>query len=151
VAALDDVRFFNRPLRVPSLSADHAAYSADGGYWLGGVWPPTTYMVLRGLTHVGYDDVAADVGANYHHNVVRCYQTTGTIWENMAPEFQRGWDDTTRKEVAMPVPGEPAKGDFVGACRSGLDGSSRAGPTLAHSRLALRRRLGRHRSRLLSV
>lgn len=79
VAALDDPALFNRPLRVPSLAANHREYRADGGYWLGGVWPPTTYMVLRGLTHVGSDDVAADVGSNYHDGVAACCARTGTV------------------------------------------------------------------------
>ena len=61
--------------------------------------------MLRGLTHVGYDDVAADIGRNYHSAVVRCYETTGTVWENMAPEHNSGGE---------PVPGDPAKADFVG-------------------------------------
>ena len=43
------------------------------------MWPPTTYMVLRGLTRTGFDDVAADIGANYHDSVVKCYKDTGTV------------------------------------------------------------------------
>lgn len=97
---LDDPALFNRPVRVPSLSADHPQYLATGGYWLGGTWPSTTYMVLRGLTAVGRHDVAADIGANYAQAVATCYAATGTIWENMSPE--------------RPQPGDPAKGDFVG-------------------------------------
>ena len=37
----------------------------------GGVWPPTSYMVLRGLTAAGQDDVAADIGLNYHTAVTQ--------------------------------------------------------------------------------
>lgn len=80
VAALDDPELFNRPMRVPSLAANHPEYRASGGYWLGASWPPTTYMVLRGLTKAGCDDVAADIGANYHHQVVECFRRTGTVW-----------------------------------------------------------------------
>ena len=47
VRHLDDPAIFNRPVRVPSLGADHADYRADGGYWLGGVWPPTTCVTAR--------------------------------------------------------------------------------------------------------
>ncbi len=47
VAHLRDPSEFNRPHRVPSLAASHPAYSATGGYWLGAVWAPTTYMVLQ--------------------------------------------------------------------------------------------------------
>jgi hypothetical protein len=67
------------PRNVISSRARLVPTTARSPVWpqLGGVWPPTTYMVLRGLSHVGCDDVAADIGANYHHNVVRCFQTTG--------------------------------------------------------------------------
>ena len=54
VGHLGDPKKFGRPHRVPSLSADHPEYDPDGGYWLGGVWPPTNYMVLRGLDRAGY-------------------------------------------------------------------------------------------------
>ena len=113
VAHLDDPAKFNRPLRVPSLATSDAGYRADGGYWLGGVWAPTTYMVLRGLTRVGADDVAADIGRNYHEGVTRCFAATGTVWENMAPEPPRG-PAAAGTPKGCPVPGSPSKGDFVG-------------------------------------
>jgi hypothetical protein len=91
---------FNRPHRIPSMAADHPAYRADGGYWLGGVWPPTNYMVLRGLSGIGEDELAHAIALNHIDNVTRIYQDTGTVWENLAPESAR--------------PGNPAKGDFVG-------------------------------------
>jgi hypothetical protein len=84
--ALDDPALFNRPTRAPSLARCDPNYEADGGYWLGAVWPPTTFMVLRGLTAVGAHDLAADIGANYAARVVDCFAATGTVWENMAPE-----------------------------------------------------------------
>jgi glycogen debranching enzyme len=100
VSFLDDICFFNRPVRVPSLSADNMEYRSDGGYWLGGVWPSTTYMVLSGLTETGFDDIAADIGFNYFHNVLKVFNHTGTVWENLAPEY--------------PMPGNPSKPNFVG-------------------------------------
>ena len=100
VAHLDDARAFKRPHRVPSLSADHAAYDARGGYWKGSVWAPTTYMVLRGLTEVGRDALAHDIGRNHLDNVVAVFEKTGTLHENYAPESA--------------APGTPSKPDFVG-------------------------------------
>jgi len=100
VAHLDDPRAFKRPHRVPSLAADHAAYDARGGYWKGGVWAPTTYMVLRGLTEIGRDALAHDIGHNHLDNVVAVFDKTGTLHENYAPESA--------------APGMPAKPDFVG-------------------------------------
>lgn len=100
VAHLDDPTEFNRPHRVPSLAASHPAYSADGDYWCGGVWPSTQYMVLRGLTRVGFDALAHDIARNHVANVTEVFENTGTLWENYAPESA--------------APGKPARRDFVG-------------------------------------
>ena len=100
VAHLEDPRAFKRPHRVPSLSADHPAYDARGGYWKGAVWAPTTYMVLRGLTEVGRDALAHEIGRNHLDNVVAVFEKTGTVHENYAPESA--------------APGTPSKRDFVG-------------------------------------
>src|SRR6185369_16151966 len=103
VAHLQDPRGFKRPHRVPSLSADHPAYDPRGGYWKGGVWAPTTYMVLRGLTEVGSDRsdaLAHEIARNHLDNVVAVFEKTGTVHENYAPESA--------------APGTPSKPDFVG-------------------------------------
>jgi len=100
LAHLDDPRAFNRPHRVPSLSADHPAYDPHGGYWRGAVWAPTTYMVLRGLTEVRRDALAHAIARNHLANVVTVFEKTGTVFENYAPESA--------------APGQPAKRDFVG-------------------------------------
>ena len=100
VGHLEDPEGFGRPHRVPSLSADHPEYMGDGGYWLGGVWPPTNYMVLRGLDRAGYGDLAHEISREDLDHVVEVFEKTGTVWENYAPE--------------SPAPGEPARPDFVG-------------------------------------
>jgi hypothetical protein len=101
VAHLDNPAQFNRPCRPPSLAADQPGYAPDGGYWLGGVWPSTAYMVLRGLTAHGQHDCAADIGANYTASTLQAFKATGTLWENFAPE-------------AVGAPGNPSRPDFVG-------------------------------------
>lgn len=100
VAHLSDEKKFNRPHRIPSLAADTLEYNPDGEYWLGGVWAPATYMVLRGLSQTGFDALAHEVAQNHHRNVVEVFRQTGTLWENYAPE-----------KIA---PGQPAHPDFVG-------------------------------------
>jgi glycogen debranching enzyme len=99
-AHLDNLKEFNRPHRIPSLSRDHAEYDPMGGYWLGGVWAPTNYMVLKGLRANGYGALAHLIGRNHLENVVKVFEDTDTVWENYAPE--------------SPQPGSPAKPDFVG-------------------------------------
>jgi hypothetical protein len=100
VSHLEDAAEFDRPHRVPSIPADHPEYRADGGYWLGGVWPPTTYMILRGLDRMGRQDLAHAIARNHLQNIVTVFKETGTVWENYAPE--------------KAAPGEPARPDFVG-------------------------------------
>jgi hypothetical protein len=91
---------FNRLHRVPSLSADHPDYDSKGFYWRGGVWAPTNYMILRGLTSLGYHALAHEIGVNHHANVVKVFEQTGTLWENYAPDSIE--------------PGNIARSDFVG-------------------------------------
>lgn len=100
VAHLDNPAEFNRPHRVPTLSTDHPSYHPLGEYWRGGVWAPTNYMVLRGLTQTGYHNLAHEISLSHHANVVKVFEQTGTVWENYAPESA--------------AQGNIAKGDFVG-------------------------------------
>lgn len=100
IAHLDDPAEFNRPHRIPSLAHSHPEYQPTGGYWLGSVWAPTTYMALKGLRANGYGSLAHLIGLNHLDNVVKVFEDTGTVWENYAPE--------------MAQPGDPAKPDFVG-------------------------------------
>lgn len=100
IAHLDDPSEFNRPHRVPALAHSHPQYQAAGGYWCGGVWAPTNYMVLKGLRANGYGSLAHLIACNHLENVTKVFEDTGTVWENYAPE--------------MAAPGSPAKPDFVG-------------------------------------
>ncbi|MBN1681404.1 MAG: glycoside hydrolase [Anaerolineae bacterium] len=100
IAHLDDPAFFNRPHRVPSQAADSDGYQPDGAYWRGGVWPPTNYMILRGLARHGQDALAYAIGRNHLKNVAQVFEDTGTLWEDYAPEYAGR--------------GNPAKPDFVG-------------------------------------
>lgn len=77
---------FNRPHRIPSISADTPGYQKDGDYWRGGVWGITNLMVLQGLIREGRDSLAHEIAMNHLSNVVDKYKATGTIWENYAPE-----------------------------------------------------------------
>ena len=97
---LDDDPTFCRHHPVPSLAADEEGYRPDGGYWLGGVWAPTNYLVLRGLWNYGLDVEAHKIARLHHQRVVEIFSETGTFWENHAPDASK--------------PGDPAKGDFVG-------------------------------------
>jgi len=100
VAHLDNEKEFKRAHRVPSLSAEHPLYDPKGGYFCGGVWPQTNYMVLMGLDRVGYDRLAYEIAVNHVHNVTEVFKATGQVYENYAPESAAA--------------GEPAKAGYVG-------------------------------------
>ena len=86
IAHLNNEKEFKRPNRVPTLSADHPDYCPDGGYWCGGVWAPTNYMILKGLDMVGYEKMAHEIALSFVENVTQVYNNTETLWENYAPE-----------------------------------------------------------------
>lgn len=100
VAHLDDETEFNRPHRMPSLSADHKKYNPKGRYWQGGVWPGATYMVINGLSKKDYDQKAYELASAHYNAVFEVWKNTGTFWEYYAPESIE--------------PGFMARKDFVG-------------------------------------
>lgn len=91
---------FYRKTPLPALSAADPDYVGWGDYWLGGVWAPTVYMVLKGLTENGEDDLARDLASKVYRSVATVFEATGTFWENYAPDL-----------VSY---GMPAKKDFCG-------------------------------------
>ena len=91
---------FDRPYPIPALSSDHPEYNRRGGYWAGGIWTPTNYMVFKGLDSQGYFNLAHELAVRHLDEVVQVFRNTGTIWENYAPETAEH--------------GKPAMPDFVG-------------------------------------
>ena len=105
LAHLENENEFATPVMLPALSADHPSFSPTGGYWCGGVWAPTSYMVLKGLDRYGKYDLSHKIGMNYLQNVVSVFNDTGTVWENYAPLFG---------EDGKPHQGGISHSDFVG-------------------------------------
>ena len=91
---------FYRKTPLPALSADDPDYKGWGDYWLGGVWAPTSYMVLKGLSEYGQHEFAADLAAKTYAAVAEVFEATDTFWENYAPDL-----------ISY---GMPAKLDFCG-------------------------------------
>lgn len=100
VAHLSDEKEFNRPHRVPSISADNKKYNPKGRYWQGGVWPGTNYMLIDGLWKKGYYQKSREIAENHFSSVFQVWKNTGTFWEYYAPENIE--------------PGFMARKDFVG-------------------------------------
>jgi glycogen debranching enzyme len=108
VAQLQDARTFNRPLPVPTLSADDPNYTEAGHYWVGGVWAPTNYMITRGLMLAGEGDVAHEIAKKYVSGLCETWHTVEphTLWESYSPE--------TPAPGRRPYSDELVKPDFCG-------------------------------------
>ena len=86
VAHLQDSSSFGRLIPFPTLAADHPAYRADDGYWLGSVWAPTNYMMIKGLEKYGFFDSAYEASVAYLRGMAAVFRKTGTVWENYNPD-----------------------------------------------------------------
>lgn len=117
VANLKDPQLFWRDMVFPTLAADQPEYKDHGGYWLGGVWAPTNYATIKGLSVQGYHALAKEASERYVEGMNQVYKTTGTIWENYAPEKING---NFRQGVSG--------GDGQHDCRSNFVGWSGLGP-----------------------
>jgi len=75
---------------VPALAANENGYTPQGQYWNGAVWAPTNFMVIKGLEDYGFADLATTVTMRYLDNMSEVLDSTGTIWENYAPDTATG-------------------------------------------------------------
>lgn len=100
IAHLANPRRFWRTIPVASYAADEEGFDPKGGYWLGGVWAPTSYMVIRGLAQCGERALAGRLAREHYKGVAEVFRRTGTFWENYAPDALS--------------PGAPARPDFCG-------------------------------------
>lgn len=100
VKNLKNPDLFWRTMPFPTLSADHPEYDKRGHYWLGGVWAPTNYMIIKGLQQYGYHEFAAEASEKYLEGMYEVFKKTLTVWENYSPDSQ--------------AQGNIAKPDFVG-------------------------------------
>ncbi|HRI25341.1 MAG TPA: trehalase family glycosidase [Ferruginibacter sp.] len=77
---------FWRTIPVASYPADQPGFSKEGSYWLGSVWAPTNYMVLRGLQRYHQQKTASKLAKQYYWAVAEVYKQTGSFFENYAPD-----------------------------------------------------------------
>jgi glycogen debranching enzyme len=56
------------------------------GFWLGSVWAPINYMLLKGLEKYGFHDFAYQASVRYLRGMEAVYRKTGTVWENYNPD-----------------------------------------------------------------
>ena len=91
LAHLTNPNEFCTKIPIASFSADQKEYNPKGEYWLGSVWAPANYMVLRGLSRYGKAELARNLAKQYYWAVAEVYKKTNTFWENYAPgEISQG-------------------------------------------------------------
>jgi len=74
---------------LPSLSKDDPNFDPLGGYWLGGVWAPMNYMVIKGLMRHKRNDLARDIAIRHLNAMIEVKKNNnyGGIWECYAPDY----------------------------------------------------------------
>jgi neutral trehalase len=82
---LTDPAQFWRAVPLASTPADDARFAPAGDYWLGSVWAPTHYVVIRGLLRCGENALAERLARQYYWCVAEIHARTGTFCENSAP------------------------------------------------------------------
>ncbi|OGU34149.1 MAG: hypothetical protein A2068_02540 [Ignavibacteria bacterium GWB2_35_6b] len=105
---------FWRPHLVPTLSGDDPRFDDRGHYWLGSVWAPTNFMVVKGLEEYGDYNLAYQIAENHIKNISEVYYNFKpeenniafeeryaddykTIWECYSSEYKipaTRWDNT---------------------------------------------------------
>lgn len=106
---------------VASLSRDDPNFDPAGAYWLGGVWPPINYMLVKALRRYGRADVARRLAAAHLQAMteVFCSADYPGIWEAYAPDaFRPATKKPVITEEGQPPfelsPSTVVKADFVG-------------------------------------
>lgn len=94
--ALNAEKLF-RPGGLSTLAYDHPEYVAEGGYWCGAIWAPTSYQYVKGLEAYGYDTVAFEESVRLVNTLSDVYQAgkkggyvkKATLYENYSAEYVR--------------------------------------------------------------
>jgi len=73
---------FGRPHLVPTLAANQPEFDEKGHYWLGSVWAPTNYMVVKGL--MANDELALADSIAFNH-----LKHISDIYFNFKPETEK--------------------------------------------------------------
>ncbi len=99
VANLKDSTSFWRRIPFPTLAANEPAFDKIGDYWLGSVWAPTNYAIIKGLENYGYYDFAYEASLKYLDGMKAVFEKTGTVWENYSPDSLKQGDRANRDFV----------------------------------------------------
>jgi len=93
---------------LPSVARNSPHFCADGRYWRGGVWLPTSYMTIKAIEKYGCMELAAELAEQTVAAMSQVYReySPHTIWEAYAPD---GKGPSSAK-----APGSRCRPDFCG-------------------------------------
>lgn len=129
IAHLNNTAEFKRPHMVPTLAADEKMYNPNGHYWLGSVWAPTNFVVVKGLEHKGYYGLAREISLNHLQNMYAVYKNFKPDEEKIAFEERYADGYKTIWECYSPEKTEPAtRWDNHFYSRQDFTGWSACGP-----------------------
>lgn len=112
VNILFDPAHFYTKMPFPTLSKKETThFKPQGGYWQGGVWAPTNYMVIRGLMNYGYTDKAREATTRYLDALAASYRKTRTLYEYYSISGERGYDTNNK---SLEIEKRYARDNFVG-------------------------------------
>ena len=88
---LTDDRMLGGVAPCPSVSRSDPAFDPAGGYWRGGVWVPTAYIVIKALEKYGCFDLARQLSVRLLRHMQRTFEefSPHTIWECYSPTAPR--------------------------------------------------------------
>ena len=90
-AHVRDERAFGGDVPLISLARSDGDYYSDGRYWRGGLWLPTAYAALKGLSEYGMHSLTHEAASKIlaHMYATFCEWEPHTIWECYSPEYHR--------------------------------------------------------------
>ena len=85
---LFDTEYYYTDMPLGTLPKSHSQFNPDGGYARGGLYPPTTYIGIKGAEKVlGFADGQV-LAKRYLDGIADVFQYSDTIWEMYAPTRQ---------------------------------------------------------------
>lgn len=88
LSALKDPSEYWTDIVFPTLAKSDERYDPKGHYWLGGVWAPTTFSIIKGIEAADDTEFAVEASTRYLDGIVDVFEYSGTPWEMYAPEAQ---------------------------------------------------------------
>ena len=87
VKYMQDENAFGGEVPLVSLSRSDADFSEQGKYWRGGLWLPTAYAALKGVSEYGFHEEAHVAAHKIFRHMLATYQEyePHTIWECYSP------------------------------------------------------------------